>query len=80
MRCVIESITSKYLMFASDGQPLRASVSLKVKEASVLKYDAKAFEDESNVKARRQMQQERDAADRRGRETDETKRNQRGLR
>jgi hypothetical protein len=35
-KCVIESISTKYTMFASDGTPLRASVTLKLKEADTL--------------------------------------------
>lgn len=33
--CVIESIAVKYTVFASDGRPLRAVATIKVKEASV---------------------------------------------
>jgi hypothetical protein len=32
-KCVIEQISTKYTMFSSDGQPLRATVTLKLKEA-----------------------------------------------
>jgi hypothetical protein len=32
-KCVIEQISTKYTMFSSDGVPLRATVTLKLKEA-----------------------------------------------
>jgi hypothetical protein len=32
-KCVIESISTKYTMFMPDGTPLRATVTLKLKEA-----------------------------------------------
>ena len=32
-KCVIEQISTKYTMFSSDGIPLRATVTLKLKEA-----------------------------------------------
>lgn len=35
-RCVIESISTKYTMFSSDGAPLRATVTVKLKEADVV--------------------------------------------
>jgi hypothetical protein len=35
-RCVIESMSTKYTMFSSDGVPLRATVTLKLKEADTL--------------------------------------------
>jgi hypothetical protein len=35
-KCVIESMQTKYTMFASDGTPLRATVTLKLKEADTL--------------------------------------------
>ena len=35
-RCVIESLSTKYSMFAPDGTPLRATVSVKLKEADVV--------------------------------------------
>lgn len=35
-RCVIESISTKYLMFDRDGNPLRATCTLKLKEADVV--------------------------------------------
>jgi len=35
-RCVIESISTKYLMFDAKGNPLRATVTLKLKEADVV--------------------------------------------
>lgn len=37
--CVIESISVKYQMFDRDGRPLRATATVKVKEASVHKFD-----------------------------------------
>ncbi|MDX2089425.1 MAG: hypothetical protein SFX73_16350 [Kofleriaceae bacterium] len=33
-RCVIENLTTKYSMFSSDGLPLRATCTVKLKEAS----------------------------------------------
>ena len=36
-RCVIESISTKYTMFSSDGVPLRATCTVKLKEADVVK-------------------------------------------
>ena len=35
-RCVIESVTTKYTMFASDGTPLRATCTVKLKEADAV--------------------------------------------
>lgn len=35
-RCVVESMSTKYTMFSSDGVPLRATVTLKLKEADTL--------------------------------------------
>lgn len=35
-KCVIESMSTKYTMFGSDGTPLRATVTLKLKEADTL--------------------------------------------
>jgi phage protein U len=35
-KCVIEQISTKYTMFSSDGEPLRATVTLKLKEAERL--------------------------------------------
>jgi hypothetical protein len=32
-KCVIESLSTKYSMFSSDGQPLRATCTVKLKEA-----------------------------------------------
>ena len=34
--CVIESLSTKYTMFSSDGTPLRATCTLKLKEADTL--------------------------------------------
>lgn len=36
LTCVIESLTVKYLVFAADGTPLRASATVKLKEATVI--------------------------------------------
>ena len=35
-KCVIESLSTKYTMFGSDGTPLRATCTLKLKEADTL--------------------------------------------
>jgi hypothetical protein len=35
-RCVIESLSTKYLMFGDGGEPLRATVTVKLKEADVV--------------------------------------------
>jgi hypothetical protein len=35
-KCVIESLSTKYTMFASDGTPLRATCTVKLKEADTL--------------------------------------------
>lgn len=35
-KCVIESLSTKYTMFSSDGRPLRATCTLKVKEADIV--------------------------------------------
>jgi hypothetical protein len=35
-RCVIESISTKYMMFDSSGKPLRATCTVKLKEADVV--------------------------------------------
>lgn len=35
-RCVIESLSTKYTMFSSDGVPLRATCTVKLKEADVV--------------------------------------------
>jgi Contractile injection system tube protein len=35
--CVIESLSTKYSMFSSEGEPLRATCTVKLKEASVKK-------------------------------------------
>ncbi len=39
-KCVIEQISTKYTMFSSDGIPLRATVTLKLKEAERLSMAA----------------------------------------
>ena len=33
-QCVIESLSTKYTMFSSDGKPLRATCTVKLKEAT----------------------------------------------
>jgi hypothetical protein len=35
-RCVIESLSTKYTMFSDDGVPLRATCTVKLKEADVV--------------------------------------------
>jgi hypothetical protein len=35
-KCVIESLSTKYSMFSSDGQPLRATCTVKLKEADAV--------------------------------------------
>ena len=35
-KCVIESLTTKYTMFAKDGTPLRATCTVKLKEANTV--------------------------------------------
>lgn len=35
-RCVIESLSTKYTMFSDDGLPLRATCTVKLKEANVV--------------------------------------------
>lgn len=35
-KCVIESLSTKYTMFSSDGEPLRATCTVKLKEADKL--------------------------------------------
>lgn len=35
-RCVIESLSTKYTMFAEDGTPMRATCTVKLKEADVV--------------------------------------------
>ena len=47
-RCVIESLTTKYLMFARDGQVLRASCTVGLKEADMVQLARK-----NNAPARR---------------------------
>jgi hypothetical protein len=44
--CVIESLSTKYTMFGADGTPLRATCTVKLKEADTL--STKDAEDESN--------------------------------
>jgi hypothetical protein len=55
MRCVIESITTKYTVFDGYGKPMRATVSVKVREATMTKYDAKAFSKYGDDMAKRQI-------------------------
>ena len=40
-QCVIESLTTKYTMFSSDGEPLRATCTVKLKEAHAVEKKAK---------------------------------------
>jgi hypothetical protein len=40
-RCVIESLSTKYTMFSSDGKPLRATGVVKLKEADVVSMATK---------------------------------------
>jgi hypothetical protein len=40
-KCVIESLTTKYTMFAQDGTPLRATCTLKLKEAAAVQRSKK---------------------------------------
>lgn len=35
-RCVIESLSTKYTMFSAEGEPLRATCTVKLKEANVV--------------------------------------------
>lgn len=39
-KCVIESLSTKYTMFSSDGKPLRASCTVKLKEAHAVAKQA----------------------------------------
>jgi hypothetical protein len=39
-QCVIESLTTKYTMFSSDGEPLRATCTVKLKEAHAVEKKA----------------------------------------
>jgi hypothetical protein len=47
--CVIESLSTKYTMFGADGMPLRATCTVKLKEADTL--STKDAEDPDNVAA-----------------------------
>ena len=49
-KCVIESMSTKYTMFGSDGTPLRATVTLKLKEADTLSTkDAESPPDDASA-------------------------------
>lgn len=39
--CVIESLSTKYSMFSSDGEPLRATCTVKLKEAKIVDKEKK---------------------------------------
>jgi hypothetical protein len=39
-KCVIESLSTKYMMFSSDGKPLRATCTVKLKEAHAVEKKA----------------------------------------
>jgi len=41
-QCVIESLSTKYMMFAGDGTPLRAKCTVKLKEAHAVEKKKKA--------------------------------------
>jgi len=41
LRCVVESVSTKYTMFSRGGTPLRATCTVKLKEADVLSKDAR---------------------------------------
>lgn len=41
-KCVIESLSTKYTMFSSDGEPLRATCTVKLKEAHAVDKKDKA--------------------------------------
>lgn len=50
-KCVIESMSTKYTMFGPDGTPLRATVTLKLKEADTLSTkDAQSGEPKPGAK------------------------------
>jgi hypothetical protein len=40
--CVIESLSTKYSMFSSDGEPLRATCTVKLKEAKIVDKEKKS--------------------------------------
>jgi len=40
-KCVIESLSTKYTVFSSDGEPLRATCTVKLKEAHAVEKKAK---------------------------------------
>lgn len=44
-RCVIESINTKYLMFSPEGVPLRAIVTLKLKESSFVDKEVASWQE-----------------------------------
>lgn len=39
-KCVIEQLSTKYTMFSSEGEPLRATCTVKLKEANILERKA----------------------------------------
>lgn len=41
LRCVVENVQVKYTMFGRGGVPLRATCTVKLKEACILSYSAK---------------------------------------
>ena len=53
LRCVIDSVTTKYTMFAGDGRPLRATCTVSVREVDVHRMWKEAdATDERGVRAR----------------------------
>lgn len=57
MRCVIESISTKYTMFDRDGRPVRAVANLKLREAVVKKQQGEADADQLGRLARQRSWQ-----------------------
>jgi hypothetical protein len=51
LRCVIESLDTKYTMFGKDGKPLRATCVVKLKEAAVFERAPDAARDERRIEA-----------------------------
>ncbi len=47
LRCVIENVSTKFTMFSRVGTPLRATCTVKLKEAEVLSKKAKAARDKN---------------------------------
>ena len=53
VRCVIDSLTVKYTVFDADGVPLRATATLKLREANVQKdFDEEVEEKRDEARAR----------------------------